>query len=111
MNTHGLNHLHIAVQDLERSLRFYAAFGFQRAASHDSLVFLVRPGSSDILTLNVGAKRGIDHFGFMLLDPSGLDTAIEKLEKCGGTLVERMTIGPGIPSAIIADPDGYRVQI
>jgi catechol 2,3-dioxygenase-like lactoylglutathione lyase family enzyme len=111
MKTHGLNHLHIAVQDLEKSLRFYAAFGFVEVGSHDTLHFLVRPGSSDVLTLNTSAEPGIDHFGFLLEDPSELDAAIAQLESCGGTLIERTTIGGGIPSAFIADPDGYRVQI
>ena len=111
MKTHGLNHIHIAVKDLERSLRFYGAFGFQKVAAHDALHFLVRPGTSDVLTLNLEAEHGVDHFGFLLEDPADLDAAIEELEHCGGKLIERTTIGPDVPSAFIADPDGYRIQI
>ena len=110
MEHHGLNHIHIVVSDLARSLRFYEALGYQRVAGHDDMHFLVRQGGSDILTLREGEGHEIDHFGFMLKDASTLDEAIEVLEKAGGKLVERLMVGPN-PSAILEDPDGYRVQI
>ena len=111
MKTHGLSHIHIGVQDLERSLRFYGAFGFQKVAEHDDLHFLVRPGTSDVITLRLGGEHEVDHFGFMLQDPKDLDSAIAELERRGGKLIERMLIGPNVPSAILTDPDGYRIQI
>ena len=112
METHGLNHIHLHVRDLERSLRFYAVFGFRRVAGHDDLSFLVRPGFSDILTLRVSGMHGVDHFGFLLKDAKQLDAAIAELEASGGRLLEKTTLEPGsLPSAFIADPDGYHVQI
>ena len=113
MDTHGINHIHILVEDLERSLRFYSVFGFQRIAGHDDLHFLFRPGHKDVLTLRVaGEERGVDHFGLMLKDPSTLEDAIAELESAGGKVVERFVMNPGeTPTAILEDPDGYRVQI
>lgn len=112
METHGLNHIHIQVADLDRSLRFYAVFGFQRLAGHDDLHFLFRPGHKDVLTLRVaGEGRDVDHFGFMLEDPASLDAAVAELEAVGGKLVEKFELTGNTPSAILEDPDGYRVQI
>jgi catechol 2,3-dioxygenase-like lactoylglutathione lyase family enzyme len=112
MQTHGLNHIHLHVRDLERSLRFYGAFGFQKIAGHDDMSFLVRPGFSDVITLRVSQMHGVDHFGFMLQDASQLDAAITELTHCGGKLLEKTTLEPGaLPSAFLTDPDGYHVQI
>ena len=112
METHGLNHIHLHVRDLEKSLRFYAAFGFQKVADHEDMSFLVRPGFSDVITLRGSGMHGVDHFGFMLKDATQLDEAIAELERNGGRLIERTTLGPlNTPSAFLTDPDGYHVQI
>ncbi|MDJ0787680.1 MAG: VOC family protein [Myxococcota bacterium] len=111
IQSHGLSHLHIHVRELDRSLRFYEAFGFVRVAGHDDLHFLVRPGHSDLLTLRVSPDPKIDHFGFMLEDASQIETAIEELTARGGRVVERLQLGENVPSAILEDPDGYHVQI
>ena len=112
METHGFNHIHLHVRDLEKSLRFYGAFGFQKVAGHNDMSFLVRPGGSDIITLRESGMHGVDHFGFMLKDAAQLDAAIAELERCGGRLLEKTTLEPtGTPSAFVTDPDGYHVQI
>ena len=77
METHGLNHIHLHVRDLEKSLRFYAAFGFQKVTGHEDMSFLVRPGFSDVITLRVSRMHGVDHFGFMLKDAARLCEALE----------------------------------
>ncbi len=112
METHGLNHIHFHVRDLEKSLRFYAAFGFQKVADHEDMCFLVRPGFSDVITLRVSEMHGVDHFGFILKDAAQLDEAIAELERRGGRVIERTKLEPfGTPSAFLTDPDGYHVQI
>ena len=109
--THGLNHIHLHVRDLAKSLRFYGAFGFEKVASHEDISFLVRPGFSDIIALHASGMHGIDHFGFILKDAAQLDEAITELERCGGRLIERTTLPLGTDSAFLTDPDGYHVQI
>ena len=112
METHGFNHIHLHVRDLDKSLRFYGAFGFQRVAGRDDMSFLVRPGGSDIITLRSSGMHGVDHFGFMLKDAARLDTAVAELESLGGQLLEKTILEPGgTPSAFVLDPDGYHVQI
>ena len=111
METHGLNHIHLHVRDLERSLRFYGAFGFQQVADHEDTSFLVRPGFLDVIALHVSGTHGVDHFGFILKDAARLDEAIAELERHGGSLIERTVLPLGLPSAYLSDPDGYRVQI
>jgi len=58
-----------------------------------------------------GQSGGIDHFGFPLADPRDLDEAIREVERAGGRLIERTTLAGGYPTAFVADPDGYRIQI
>jgi catechol 2,3-dioxygenase-like lactoylglutathione lyase family enzyme len=112
MDTQGFNHIHLHVRNLEASLRFYAAFGFVKAAERGDHSNLVRPGESDIITLRVSNMHGVDHFGFMLRDASQLDAAIRELEAVGGRLIERTVLEPvGTPTAFLLDPDGYHVQI
>lgn len=123
----GLNHVHIKVSDVERSVKFYtegfgmvvAETGFDRR-----LVTLTTPGTGDNLTVSQGVPAGLldftgdaepgssggyDHFGYALGDDSDLDAAIEKLTGLGGTLIR--TLRPNKQSAFLRDPDGYVIQI
>jgi catechol 2,3-dioxygenase len=120
MKTRGMIHIHLVVSDLERSVRFYReAFGLREVLRHaeEGMVFLQTPGTAEIVTLKqerserTGQNGGIDHFGFPLADPADLDEAIREVERAGGRLIERATIGGGLPTAFVADPDGYRIQI
>jgi lactoylglutathione lyase len=113
-------HIHLRVSDLERSIRFYEqAFGLQVVMRHeaDKMAFLQTPGTGEIVTLRedpgdrVGDGGGIDHFGFPLVDARDLEDAIREVEAAGGRLIERETIAGGYPTAFVADPDGYRIQI
>ena len=108
------------LRDLERSLRFYCeGFGMEVLLRKGAdTVFLRTPGRTESLTLKrepggrAGTRGGVDHFGFPLVDPArDLDAAIAHLERCGGTLVGREELAPGLPTAFLEDPDGYRVQI
>ncbi len=108
----------LTIRELERSLRFHGALGYREVTGYsptdhegEGLHFLVRPGFSDILTLRVGGPPGVDHFGFFMRDASTLDSAIEELEKAGGPFLEKDELAPGVWSAFLADPDGYKIQI
>ena len=120
MKFQGLTHVHIVVRDLERSARFYTeAFGLKEVfRKGDDMVFLQTPGTNECLTLKredserVGQCGGVDHFGFPLANPAAdIEQAIAHVERCGGKLVAREDLAPGVPSAFFEDPDGYRVQI
>ena len=120
MRHRGMIHIHLRVRDLERSVRFYEqAFGLKVVLRHEEerMVFLQTPGTSEIVTLReaqdecVGQGGGIDHFGFPLVDAKDLEDAIREVEAAGGRLIGRETIAGGYPTAFVADPDGYRIQI
>ncbi len=120
MKTRGKTHIHLVVRELERSVHFYQhAFGLREVLRHpeERMVFLQTPGTTEIVTLKqeaserVGQNGGIDHFGFPLADASDLDAAILEVERAGGRLIERTTLAGGYPTAFVADPDGYRIQI
>jgi catechol 2,3-dioxygenase-like lactoylglutathione lyase family enzyme len=119
IRTQGLTHVHLIVDDLDRSLDFYTGvFGMEEQfRDGPTLVFLRTPGATDSITLNwrpgdprIG-RGGVDHFGFRLLDKSDLDEAVRQVEAAGGRLVERGEHEPGVPFAYVADPDGYLIEL
>lgn len=120
MKFNGMTHVRLVVRNLERAVRFYReAFGLAEVFRKGSdMAFLQTPGTNECLTLKledsdrVGQNGGVDHFGFPLENPAeNLEDAIRHIEKCGGKLVGREDLAPGVPSAFFEDPDGYRIQI
>ena len=120
IKTQGLTHIHLMVEDLDRSLRFYEqVFGMQELFREGpDMVFLRTPGSEDVITLHrretdqeTGAMGSIAHFGFHLADGADLDEGISEIEAAGGRLLERGNHGGADAYAYVADPDGYVIEI
>ena len=121
IHTGGLTHLHFAVSDLDRSLRFYQqAFGMRELFREGAdMVFLQTPAGQDCITLHAdpgrqlepGKSAGIAHFGFNLTAESTVSGAIAEVEAAGGSLVSRGEHSPGAPYAYVADPDGYVIEL
>ncbi len=111
----GINHIHINVRDVERSVRFYKeAFGMvETFRAEPKLAFVCPPGSRDSLALHEAepiGSQGFQHFGFKL-EVHDLDRAIEQVERAGGKLVSRGKHGGQFPYAYVADPDGYEIEL
>jgi catechol 2,3-dioxygenase-like lactoylglutathione lyase family enzyme len=109
----GLSHVQINVSDLERSLRFYRdALGLVERTRTGPYVLLASPESGDFISLSqeapVGAP-GLGHFG-LHLEANDIGLAIRTLEAAGGKLISGDQY-PDFPSARIADPDGYVIEI
>ena len=134
----SVSHVGICVSDLERSLRFYCeGLGFSAGERHDignefadtlevardvvlTSQFIRRDGlsiellhyTSPGVTGAPSATRnqlGLTHLSFIVPD---LEAAAERLEKCGGTLIESTrTKGDGVYLLFVADPDGTRVEL
>ena len=115
----GLTHLHLAVRDLERALKFYCGvFGMEvRFWDGPSMVFLNTPGSEDLVTLRQAEEgkpvgpEGVGHFGFRLRRKEDLDAAVQEVVKAGGSLIERGEHQPGHPYAYVTDLDGYVIEL
>jgi lactoylglutathione lyase len=135
------SHVGLCITDLDRSLHFYCdGLGFEQVEGFDLDsahvpgldAALEVPGRvvlrSQMIVLDgfkiellyyrqpaVGGEpshhrnqRGLTHLSFWVDD---VDAAIERLVKCGGTLVEGTRQQPGIDLVFIADPDGTRVEL
>ena len=117
VKTHGLTHLALAVRDPERSLRFYTqVFGVQEYFRDEKSIQVKGPGDWDIIAFErdpsgAGRVGGIRHFGFRLVDPKEIDTAVREVERAGGVVPRQGEFVPGEPYVFVADPDGYEVEI
>ncbi|MFI6599495.1 VOC family protein [Nonomuraea sp. NPDC050536] len=125
--TLGLNHVNLVVADVDRSARFYTrALGLEIAAVTQEITFLTTPGTGDQLALQLaggpldratgksrtaGDSGGVDHIGFDVTDAATLETLVKLAEAEGGTLLMQLPGENGLPTAFVADPDGYIVQL
>jgi len=117
VKTFGLTHISLAVQDPDRSLRFYeTVFGAREYYRDEDSIQAQTPGSHDVLAFErnpaaAGQAGGIAHFGFRLVDAADIDRAVEDAEQAGGRLLRRGEFAPGVPFAYVSDPDGYEIEI
>jgi lactoylglutathione lyase len=119
-----LVHTCIRVRDIDASVRFYEALGFEKRGKLDFgaayNIYMGLPGDGDRLelTVNVGREEpyelgdGYNHFAVTVDD---IDAALETLAGIG-VAPEKPAYHPGqreeLPRiAFVADPDGYRVEL
>jgi len=115
-------HLGLRVADLDRSLAFYTALGYEvlgkvPATEFGSLTMLKLPGD-EFVTLELvhdPAEGGVD--------PGGLNHVVVKVESMHATLADLAAHGidadePSSPSGSddfwtcwLTDPDGYRIEL
>jgi catechol 2,3-dioxygenase-like lactoylglutathione lyase family enzyme len=117
IETFGLTHIALAVQDAERAFRFYQdVFGMVAVYRDNGFIQAQTPGCRDVLVLEetggrVSGSGGIAHFGFRLVDPADIDEAARAVERAGGEILRRGEFCPGEPYLFCRDPDGYAVEI
>ena len=109
IRTGGLDHVHLWVGEIERTLRFYrTVFGAEESFRvGEQLVFLTLPGARGVIALDgrSAGERNPEHIGLRLVEGEDLDHAIAAVERAGGRLLERGEHAPGVPYAYVADPD------
>jgi lactoylglutathione lyase len=116
-------HTNVRVRDIDASLRFYEALGFERRGrlQFDSAynIYLGLPGDGDTLelTVNVGREESYDlgdAYGHVALEVEDLDDLLARLAE-QGIEPEKPPYGPGgrdeYRICFVADPDGYRIEL
>jgi len=123
MSAKQLVHTNMRVRDIDASLRFYEALGFERRGKLDFgsayNVYLGLPGDGDTLelTVNVGQDEAYDlgsGYGHIAVTVDDLDAMLAKLAE-RGIQPEKPPYAPGgrdeYRICFVADPDGYRVEL
>ena len=117
VETYGLTHISLAVRDLDQSLHFYhQVFGVKEYFRDEKSIQVISPRGHDVIAfeydpVNAGQAKGINHFGFRLVNSSDIEKAVSDAERAGGTLIQKGEFAPGCPFAYIRDPDGYKIEI
>jgi lactoylglutathione lyase len=119
-----LVHTCLRVLDIDATLRFYEALGFEKRGrlnfSSAYNVYLGLPGGGDVLelTVNVGRSEPYelgDGYNHVALTVDDIDATLRTLSAIG-VEPEKPPYRPGdrddLPRiAFVADPDGYRVEL
>ena len=117
VRTYGLSHIGLAVENVERALKFYReVFGVREVFRGPHEIQVVTPGNHDVIAFEENATKagkmaGVTHFGFRLVKPADIDAAAEAVARAGGKILERGDFVPGEPYIFASDPDGYRIEI
>ena len=120
----SLVHTCVRVRDIEASLRFYEALGFEQLGrlNFDSAynVYLGLPGDGARLelTVNVGRTEAYDlgdGYNHLAITVDDIDAALARVAAIG-VAPEKPPYRPGgrddLPRiAFVADPDGYRIEL
>jgi lactoylglutathione lyase len=116
-------HTNIRVRDIDASLRFYQALGFEKRGrlNFESAynIYLGLPGDGDTLELTVNEGRAEpydlgDGYGHIAISVEDLDGLLRALA-AEGIEPERPPYHPGgreeLTICFVQDPDGYRVEL
>tara|TARA_R110000868_G_scaffold117600_12_gene312394 strand:+ start:14303 stop:14668 length:366 start_codon:yes stop_codon:yes gene_type:complete len=112
-----LNHLHLAVKDLEKSMNFYTkAFDFyEKARFGPSLVFLKNNEGFDLALSLVDEVEQLPnhiHYGFSFKTKSELMDFYTKGQRVfSSNFVEAPSDKGGFVSFVCVDPDGYHIEL
>lgn len=118
-----LSHVAIWVTDLDRSLEFYAALGFERAWSFtaNGVENVYVRGESGELQLRHDPDRttpiaptraDMDHVALRVEDEAAVEDAVERAEAAGGSVVAdpHAVEAADAYAAFVEDPDGYTLE-
>ena len=118
-----LVHTCMRVRDIDESLRFYEALGFERRGKLDFgsayNIYMGVPGDGDTLELTVNSDQDQPYdlgngYGHIALTVDDLDGLLAGLAEQGIEL-DKAPYAPGgreeYRICFLADPDGYRIEL
>jgi lactoylglutathione lyase len=119
-----LVHTCVRVRDIDASLRFYEALGFERRGKLQFQtaynIYMGLPGDGDTLELTVNEGREEpydlgDGYNHVAITVDDLDATVAALEE-QGIEPEKPPYHPGGreelgPICFVQDPDGYRIEL
>ena len=111
-----LNHTCLMVSDMERSLAFYARFGFEPrrylGSGPGGSVFCGLPGDGDRLQLKLAedVDPAVARFGHIALHVEELDALLAQLAE-HDVLPDQPPAPSGRRICFVHDPDGYAVEL
>jgi catechol 2,3-dioxygenase-like lactoylglutathione lyase family enzyme len=84
-------HVHVAVEDLERSIGFYCAlFAAQPAVvKTDYAKWMLEDPRVNFAISTRGTQPGLDHLGIQVEDKEELNEVYARLRQAGGTVIEQ----------------------
>jgi lactoylglutathione lyase len=116
-------HVNYRVKDIDASLRFYEALGFEKRGRLEFEtaynVYLGLPGDADTLELTVNRDQDAPYdlgegYGHIALTVEDLDELLAALAQ-EGIQPEKPPYSPGgragIRICFVQDPDGYRIEL
>jgi catechol 2,3-dioxygenase-like lactoylglutathione lyase family enzyme len=108
-----LNHVTLAVGDVESSAGFYARLGLtQIVADYPGYARLLAPRGGTTLSLHRAASSAIAPSVSIHFEVDDVDLEVKKLERAGFSFVCEPVDQPYLwREAILLDPDGHRVFI
>jgi catechol 2,3-dioxygenase-like lactoylglutathione lyase family enzyme len=110
IETHGLTHISLAVNDPQKSVEFYTpAFGVREYYRDDNQIQVQGPGPFDVLAFernptNAGVAGGITHFGFRLKKAEDISRAVAEVQRLVASFFAKASSRPVIRSPTLRIP-------
>jgi catechol 2,3-dioxygenase-like lactoylglutathione lyase family enzyme len=84
-------HVHVAVEDLERSISFYSALFAAKPAviKGDYAKWMLDDPRMNFAVSTRGREPGLDHLGIQVEDKAELNAVYARLREAGGTIIEQ----------------------
>lgn len=110
-----LNHLHIAVSDLDRSKRFYETYlGFKERTYHGTTAFLSNSEGFDLALDPDYVPERLPkwfHMGVRLKSPDQVKVLFGMFENGSEHILRKLEEYPDHVFFHVVDPDGYKIEI
>ena len=113
-----INHLHLKVADIGKSIAFYSAvFGFkEKVKFSDKFYFLQDPSAFDLALDEIENVKPLPpgvHFGFALKTKTDVEALLNKIKAAYPTLLESQEIRDhgSWGDFNCMDPDGHPIQV